>query len=213
MSLTRHFSRDSVDATNGKPRVVRLVLCDNHGYLTFAGECGCSVQHDYERFAVVGTSYGWLHNTAGDKRMWKSESGARHALKAYLGDDVETYNPKLTCEHVDTCLPDYWSGHHLPHVQIPVHKGMTLKAIKRDILSELAQGAVMGNNDTAFLLSADYVGPEREADAIKATKAAYAAVNRIKPETKGQRRFFTDLEEGSDDDCATVYAYFVFTEE
>lgn len=23
---------------------------------------------------------------------------------------------KLECSHVDTCLPDYWSGHHLPHV-------------------------------------------------------------------------------------------------
>lgn len=81
--LTRRYSRDSVDATSGAPRVVRIVLCDNHGYLTFAGECSCSVQHDYERFAVVGTTYGWLHNTAGDIRFWQSESGARHALKSY----------------------------------------------------------------------------------------------------------------------------------
>ena len=53
--LTRHFSRDSIKAAEGQPRVVRMVLCDNHGYLTFAGDCGCSIQHDYERFAVVGT--------------------------------------------------------------------------------------------------------------------------------------------------------------
>jgi len=82
--LKRHFTRESVNANEGKTRVVRVVLCDNHGYLTFAGECGCSIQHDYERYAVVGTAYGWLHNTSGEKQFWKSESGARHALKEYL---------------------------------------------------------------------------------------------------------------------------------
>jgi hypothetical protein len=85
--LKAHFIRDTIDADKGAPRVVRVILCDNHGYLTYAGECGCSRQHDYQRFAVVGTSYGWLHNTAGDKRFWQSESGARHALKNYQGVD------------------------------------------------------------------------------------------------------------------------------
>lgn len=214
MALSLRYNREACDANNGSPRVVRVVLCDNHGYLTFAGDCGCSIQHDYERFAIVGTTYGWLHNTAGDIRFFKSESGARHALKVYLGDDAPAKAPvtPLECQHVDTCLPDYWSGHHLPHVQIPVYKGMTLKAIKADICSELAQGAVMGSTGTAWLLSADYVGPECEAAAIKVTKAAYAAVNRMKPARKGQRRFFTDLEECEGDDCGTVYAYFVFTE-
>lgn len=83
--LKRNFSRDSVDARNGSPRVARVVLCDNHGYLTFAGECGCSIIHDYERYAVVGTDYAWLHNAAGDIRFWKSESGARKALNQYKG--------------------------------------------------------------------------------------------------------------------------------
>lgn len=213
MALTRRFNREAVDANNGSPRVVRVVLCDNHGYLTFAGECGCSVQHDYDRYAVVGTSYGWLHNTSGDKRLWKSESGARHALKTYLGGDKPEKEEPLVLEvaHADTCLPDFWSGHHLPHVQIPVYRGMSLKSIKADIISELSQGAVMGNTDTAWLLSADYVGPEREADAIKATKAAYAAIARMRPAIPRKRRMFENLEEQSDDD-ATVYAYFVFVE-
>lgn len=118
----------------------------------------------------------------------------------------------LECVHADTCLPDFWSGHHLAHVQIPVYKGMTFKAIKADIYSELAQGAVMGSDDLAFLLSADFVGDDRDADAIKATKAAYAAVNRMKPVNKGQRRFFMDLEPQKGDDCPTVYAYFIFVE-
>lgn len=84
--LKRHFTRDSIKAVTNitKPRVVRVVLCDNHGYLTFAGECGCSIQHDYDRYMVINTTYGWLKNSAGDTRFWKSESGARTALKEYL---------------------------------------------------------------------------------------------------------------------------------
>lgn len=86
--LKRHFSRDTINAvTNIRPCVIRVVLCDNHGHLTFAGDCACPKQHDFERFAVVGTTYGWLRNTAGDIRFFKSESGARGALKVYKGSN------------------------------------------------------------------------------------------------------------------------------
>jgi hypothetical protein len=81
--IKRQFDRTALRAT--APKVARLVLCDNHGYLTYAGECSCSVQHDFERFLVVGTTYGVLHNTAGDMRLFKSESAARRALKSYVG--------------------------------------------------------------------------------------------------------------------------------
>lgn len=118
---------------------------------------------------------------------------------------------KLEIFHVDTCLPDYWPGHHRAHVQIPVFPGMSGKDIRNAIKSELAEGAVMGSDDIAFLLSADYVGADRESDADRATKAAYAAVNRMRPARKGQRRFFTDIEESEDGDH-TVYAFFVFVE-
>lgn len=119
---------------------------------------------------------------------------------------------KLECAHADTCLPDYWSGHHLPHVQIPVWRGMTLADIKRSIMSELSQGAVMGSDDNARLLSADMVQPGEEKQADLLTRAAYVAVNRMRPAKKGTRRFFLDLEE-TDDDCSdTVYAFFVFIE-
>lgn len=76
--LARRFDRSAMQADS--PKVVRLVLCDNHGYLTYAGECSCSAPHDYERFAVVGTTYGYLRSTAGDIRLFKSESSARRAL-------------------------------------------------------------------------------------------------------------------------------------
>lgn len=118
---------------------------------------------------------------------------------------------RLECCHADTCLPDYWSGHHLPHVAIPVYRGMTLNEIKDAIKDELRNGCVMGSTELAYLLSADWVPPEKEKAANKATKAAYAAVNRLKPARKGQRRFFLYLPEETDE-YSTVYAYFVFRE-
>ena len=87
---------------------------------------------------------------------------------------------KFECCHADTCLSDYWSGHHLPHVQIPVYRGMTLKEVKDAIRSELSQGAVMGSTDNARLLSADMVRPDEEKQADRVTRAAYAAVNRMR---------------------------------
>jgi hypothetical protein len=109
---------------------------------------------------------------------------------------------KLDCSHADTCLVDYWSGHHLPHVQIAVWPGMTLAQIKRELHNELSQGAVAGNEP----LTLDDSGPAGDAW----YKRAHAAVNRLAPATKGQRSFFRDIEAG--DDCETVYAFFLFVE-
>lgn len=120
---------------------------------------------------------------------------------------------KFNCVHADTCLPGYWSGHHLPYVQIPVYRGMSLKEIKSRIMDELRQGYVMGSTEEVRMLSADMVKPEEEKQADKITQAAYAAVNRMKPAKKGQRKFFLDLEEVDEDyDGESVYAYFVFVE-
>jgi len=118
---------------------------------------------------------------------------------------------RLECCHADTCLPDYWRGHHMPHVQIPVYRGMTLKEIKDAIRHELRHGYVMGSTELAYLLGADWVPPEKEKAADRAIKAAYAAVNRLKPARKGQRKFFLDLPI-DDDTESTLYAYFVFRE-
>lgn len=113
--------------------------------------------------------------------------------------------------HADTCLPDYWPGHHRAHVQIPGVPGMSGKDIRESIRAEIIQGAVMGSDDIAFLLSADYVGADREAEADRATAAVHAAINRMRPARKGQRRFFTDVETGEDHE-ETVYAFFVIVE-
>ena len=119
---------------------------------------------------------------------------------------------KFELNHADTCLPDFWSGHHLPYVQIPVYRDMSMRDIKSSICSELAQGCVMGSTDNARLLSADFVQPNEEIMADRVTRAAYAAVNRLRPAIKGQRKFFTDIEEPTDDCFDSVYAYFVFVD-
>jgi len=117
--------------------------------------------------------------------------------------------PVFELAHVDTCLPDYWSGHHLAHVQIPVRPRMSMGEIKSAIRQELCMGSVMGSSEDARLLSADIVKPDEEKQADAITRAAYAAVSKMKPAKKGQRIFFTELEE-SDEDGESVYAFFVF---
>jgi len=121
---------------------------------------------------------------------------------------------KFECHHVDTCLSDYWSGHHLPHVQIPVYRGMSLKDVKSAIRSELSQGAVMGSTDNARLLSDDMVGEDEVKQADRVTRAAYAAVNRMSLADHRKRKIFMDLEEcdENNDCCDSVYAFFVFVE-
>ena len=122
---------------------------------------------------------------------------------------------KMTCSHVDTCLSDYWSGHHLPHVTIPVtRRKMSLAEIRRAIRSEIAQGAIMGNGDDARLLSADMVQPGEEKRADALTAAAYAAINRdVKGARKGQRYVDTGVEMTDDEHVETVWLFFVFTVE
>lgn len=98
---------------------------------------------------------------------------------------------KVNIAHADTCLSDYWSGHHLPHVAIMALPSMSFKDVR--------------------LLSGDMVKPEDEKRADALTRAAYAAINRdIKPAKKGARRAFPDLEQPGEDCDAQVMAYFVF---
>lgn len=108
---------------------------------------------------------------------------------------------KFECIHADTCLPDYWGGHHLPHISIPIYGSMSLKDIKKCLKYEIMEGAIAGNlpNDGFCIDDKTY-------------KAFNAAINRIKPAIKGKRKFFTDIEYDDEYDF-TVYAYFVFREE
>lgn len=116
---------------------------------------------------------------------------------------------KLEIYHADTCLSDYWPGHHRAHVQIPVIPGMSGKDIRDAIKSEIAQCAVAGSDWISRMLS-DCASPTEQAEAEKVYRAAIAAVNRMRPAKKGQRRFFTDID--ASDDAETVYAFFVIVE-
>jgi hypothetical protein len=128
---------------------------------------------------------------------------------------------KLECVHADTCLPCYWGGHSLAHVQISVYKGMSLDEIKNALRYELNDGAIAGHCELGVLLS-DIPPPDHVSAAAKdeAHSAALAAIDAITPNDPEQTEFFLDLEEPDDegfDDCLSdndesVYAFFVFRE-
>ena len=84
-------NRGGLNVRAGTPRAVKLKLCTNHGgYITFAGECSCAEKPLAYKFAIIGTDYGWLHNTAGDVKTFLSESGARRAATRYATTRAET---------------------------------------------------------------------------------------------------------------------------
>lgn len=122
---------------------------------------------------------------------------------------------KLQCLHADTCLPDYWGGHHLPHISVPVTREMTIGELREALMEELRWGAVAGSTDDARLLSADIIDPKEEKRADALTRAAYAAIRRdVRMKKSGARYPFPELEPSTEeDDDYSVYAYFVFVED
>ena len=113
--------------------------------------------------------------------------------------DLAEHRYHLECCHADTCLSDYWGGHHLAHIQVPVWNGMSLAELKKALMSELNEGAVAGSG---------YPGDHDEQwyaaarDAVQAIEAKTAA---------GADNLFPLLEpQGDDEDGEYVYAFFVF---
>ena len=110
---------------------------------------------------------------------------------------------KVQIAHADTCLPDYWAGHHRPHVSIPVHRSTRFCDVRQDLRTEIAQGAVMGSDEDAHYLSADVGNDPAYADEL--TRAVYAAIKCVKGAQRGKRYAFRDLPTDAED----VQAYFV----
>lgn len=110
---------------------------------------------------------------------------------------------KLICAHADTCLPDYWGGHHLPHVAVPVSRDTTFADLRAAIIDELRAGAVAGADAT----------PE---DTYENDEWYYAAIRAVmcdlQPRHPAYVEYpFHDLD--SSEDSESVYAYFVFIRE
>lgn len=106
---------------------------------------------------------------------------------------------KVTIAHADTCLPDYWGGHHLPHVSVPVHKEMTFGELKKALKDEVLQDAIAGNYDVT------------EMDGWY--DAARAAIDALVPSSnnKGDDATpFSHLDDPETEYDPTVYAFFVF---
>lgn len=116
---------------------------------------------------------------------------------------VSVRGPKLAALHASTSLPDYWGGHHLPHVAVPVHREMTFKNLKQALNDELYGGCVMGAD----------APPENDAAWFRQARIAVGNIEPLNPivEDPEQTLAFPDLEPDEDDDV-TIYAYFVFTE-
>jgi hypothetical protein len=106
---------------------------------------------------------------------------------------------KLNCLYIATCLSSYFSEHHLPHVQILVHKGMTLEQVKEALHDEVRQDAFAG----------DWEAVEEEEEGYY--EAAHKAIEAIFL-NDGYTTCFDDLEEESEDDTGyeSVYAFFCF---
>lgn len=107
---------------------------------------------------------------------------------------------KATISHASTCLSDYWGGHHLPHISVPVHKEMTLGELKHALRIEVSHDAIAG----------DYTVTEKEGW-YEAARAAIDAIELI-DNTQGDNGLpFADLPDIPEYDAdAMSYAHFVF---
>ena len=113
--------------------------------------------------------------------------------------DLAEHRYHLECWHADTCLSDYWGGHHLAHVQVPVWNGMSLVELKKALMSELNEGAVAGSG---------YPGDHDEQWYAAASDAVHAI--EAKTPAAAANLFPLLIPQGDDDDVPTVYAFFVF---
>lgn len=112
---------------------------------------------------------------------------------------------KYNLVHADTCLSDYWGGHHLPHVAVPVDGATTVKEALDGVRSELNQGAVAGSLDWEVVESEEF-----HAACMQAVQELLEMNVDILNQTA-----FPSLEIlDDDDDCSeSVMAFFVFVPE
>lgn len=103
---------------------------------------------------------------------------------------------KYECVHASTCLPDYWGGHHLPHVSTAVDNTTTVRDVVNALRSEVYQDAIASNETITDVMHA----------------AMIAAVEDLRNKSDGSTIAFPKLEDQEDDADYSVYAFFVFVE-
>lgn len=116
---------------------------------------------------------------------------------------------KFTIAIADVCLPDYWPGHAGPHFAVNAYP-RTLADLRAELRDDVRRGNINGNSHAARLLASDYVAERYITQVERATKAVYAAINRVRGARKGQRKVFCDLADRQDPNgLHDPMAYFV----
>lgn len=106
---------------------------------------------------------------------------------------------KVTAMYADTCLPDYWRGHFLPHISVPVYNGMTLGELKAQLKSEISQDAVAGA----------YEVTERDGW-HEAARKAIDAIESADPGLGDDTVMYRHLEDNGGEDDVGCCAFIVF---
>jgi hypothetical protein len=107
---------------------------------------------------------------------------------------------KIELQHYDTCLSDYFGGHHNPVIQIPIYAPMWLKEIKEALLNELS------------MTYDHYEHSVETEDFDQWYKAAQTSIKRLTNASGFRGKHFKDIELPIDDMAEPCYAYFIFNE-
>lgn len=109
-----------------------------------------------------------------------------------------------TIAHVDTCLPDYFRGHHKPVIAVPVWHGMTRQQLIDSLHNEINDCGLEYAIEHSYNLSVD----ETNYDAIKEAINDCVLFDNHQP----SEQLFLNLDENDDEEnnCSdSVYAYFI----
>ncbi len=108
----------------------------------------------------------------------------------------------ITVSFYDCCLPDYFGGHHLPVLSVPVDGNITRKELYNGLISELNEGVI----DYTFEYQFDKELP------YELVKASLKDCLYFNDSAKDSDVIFPNLEpfdDSGDDYSNSCFAYFV----
>lgn len=115
-----------------------------------------------------------------------------------LADFAKPTVNKLNAEFAGAMLPDYWGGHHLPHISVEVTAETTVDELIGSLSNELDMGYIRGSD----------FDPESTNDLWYAQ--AHLAISAIR--STHDKPFEDLVPRTQDDDEPEIQAYFLFTE-